>query len=61
MDNNELLKDLLKYAEKFINSQYECNIAIGDASYKNIDLLSVYKINQLCKSGKINETERNQI
>ena len=58
---NELLKDLLKYAEKFMNSQYECNIAIGDASYKNIDLLSVYKINQLCKFGKINETERNHL
>ena len=61
MDEEELLVDLLAYANKFINSQYDCNIAIGDASYKNIDLLTVYKIDQLYKSNKISEDERNHL
>lgn len=59
--NEEWLKDLLKNAEKFMDSQYDCNIAIGDASYKNMDLLTVYKINQLFKSNKISESERNHL
>ena len=59
MDEEELLVDLLAYANKFINSQYDCNIAVGDASYNNIDLLTVYRIDQLYKSNKISEDERN--
>ena len=61
MDNEELLVDLLAYANKFINSQYECNISIGEVSYKNIDLLTVYKINQLYKLQMISEDERNHL
>lgn len=61
MDNEELLVDLLAYANKFINSQYECNISIGEVSYKNIDLLVVYKIEQLYKLKMINENERNHL
>ena len=61
MDNKEILIDLLAYANKFINSQYECNISIGEVSYKNIDLLTVYKINQLYKLKMINENERNHL
>ena len=48
--NEEWLKDLLEYAEKYMDSQYDCDIAIGDASYRNVDLLTVYKINELFKS-----------
>ena len=59
MDEEELLIDLLAYANKFINSQYDCNIVVGDASYNNIDLLTVYRIDQLYKSNKISEDERN--
>ena len=61
MNNKELLTELLAYANKFMNSQYECNIAMGEASYKNVDLLTVYKINQLYKLNKINEAERNHL
>lgn len=61
MNNKELLTELLAYANKFMNSQYECNIAMGEASYKNVDLLTVYKIDQLYKLNKINEAERNHL
>lgn len=59
MNNNELLITLLAYANKFINSQYDCNVSIGEASYRNIDLLTVYKINNLYESNRITEEERN--
>jgi len=61
MDNKKILIDLLAYANKFINSQYECNISIGEVSYKNIDLLVVYKIEQLYKLKMISEDKRNHL
>ena len=57
MDNNDL-KKLLTSANKFFHSQYDFNISVGEARYKNYDLLTVYKINELCKMGKISENER---
>ncbi len=61
MNNKESLTELLAYANKYMNSQYECNIVLGEASYKNIDLLIVYRINELYQSKRINEEERNRL
>lgn len=61
MDNKELLTELLAYANKFINSQYDCNIAIEGASYRNIDLLTVYRIEELYKAKVISEDEKNHL
>lgn len=60
MDNNDL-KKLLTSANKFFHSQYDFNISVGEARYKNYDLLTVYKINELCKMGKISENERDYL
>ncbi len=61
MNDKELLTELLAYANKFINSQYDCNITIKDASYRNVDLLTVYRIVELYKAKIINENERNHL
>lgn len=60
MDNNDL-KKLLMSADNFFHSQYDCNISLGEARYKNYDLLTVYKINELCKMDKISEKERDYL
>ncbi len=61
MDNNECLKDLLTKAQHFLDSQYDSNICIGGVPYSNVDLLTVYKINELFKTKKISESERNHL
>ena len=61
MDNNELLEKLLTAASKFLNTQYDHGIFVGETSYRNFDLLAVYKINELYKSKRIGEIERNRL
>jgi hypothetical protein len=55
------IQTLSAYGKKFINSQNDPIVMVSGATYRNIDLLAIYKINMMCELAVIDEKKKEEL
>lgn len=55
------IQTLSAYGKKFINSQNDPTVMVSGATYRNIDLLAIYKINMMSELAVIDEKKKEEL